>query len=217
MYFKILRENLKHYDMQYKEGLNVDVLPFNPKPECGEGGLYFTDEQYILDFVDYGSKIAEVTVPEGEMIVPLEEKYKAHKIILSNIRDLWTVETFEYLVSKGVNLHADYFVLRCAAEKGHLDVVRHLIEQGANDYVYKNVALRGAAGKGHLEIVKYLVEQRADIHAVNDYALRWAAFNGNLEVVKYLIEQGADVHAADDYALRWAAVKGHGKGSFGSC
>jgi ankyrin repeat protein len=53
--------------------------------------------------------------------------------------------------------------------------------------------LRVAALNGHLEIVKYLVEHGADIHIWEDEALRVASFNGHLEVVKYLLLQGADI------------------------
>ena len=60
----------------------------------------------------------------------------------------------------------------------------------------------------HLDVVKYLVEKGADIHAANDYALRYASFNGHLDVVKYLVEKGANIHAVDDYALRYAADNG---------
>jgi len=163
MYYKILKKDMLHYSMQYKEGINVDVEPFDPRPKCG-GGLFFSDEKNILAFCNYGDLIAEVTVPEGEMIVPVENKYKANKIILSDIRNLWTKVTFEYLVSKGVNLHADY-----------------------------DCALIWAAREGHLEVVKYLKEQSADIHADDDYALRWSAENSHLEVANYLVEQGAEL------------------------
>jgi ankyrin repeat protein len=41
-----------------------------------------------------------------------------------------------------------------------------------------DVALRWAAFYDYLDMVKYLVEHGADIHAVDDYALRYAAYNG---------------------------------------
>jgi len=72
-----------------------------------------------------------------------------------------------------------------------------------------NKFLRNAADNGHTEVVKLLLEQGADVHAGYDYALRKAAMHDHTEVVKLLLEQGADVHAIDDYALRWAACSGH--------
>ncbi len=52
----------------------------------------------ILAYLDCGTKIAEVSIPDGavSMEVSLNE-YKSHQIILSNIRDLWTIETFQWL------------------------------------------------------------------------------------------------------------------------
>ena len=55
-----------------------------------------------------------------------------------------------------------------------------------------------------MEVVKYLVDNGADIHANDDCALRWAAEHGRLEVVKYLIDNGADIHARGDRALNFA-------------
>ena len=209
MYFKILRENLTHHGFTYKKGLNVDVKPFDLTPEC-DGGLFFADEKHILEFCDYGMKIAEVTLPEGEEVVQVEEKYKAHSIILGKIYDLWTVETFEWLLKCGVDIHTDNdYALIGAARNGYLEVVKYLVEQEADIHADNDCALRWAAENGHLRVVKYLVEHGANIHADNDCVLRWAAEEGHLEVVKYLVEHGANIHAKKDYALRWADLNNH--------
>jgi len=60
------------------------------------------------------------------------------------------------------------------------------------------------AENGHSEIVKLLIESGANIHADNDYAVRWAAKNGHSEIVKLLIESGANIHTKNDYAVRRA-------------
>ena len=65
-----------------------------------------------------------------------------------------------------------------------------------------------AASDGDLDIVKRLVESGADIHSKDDQALSIAAMFGHLEVVKYLVEVGADIHSEDDRALRIAASRG---------
>jgi ankyrin repeat protein len=46
--------------------------------------------------------------------------------------------------------------------------------------------LSKAAFNGHLDVVKSLVEQGADIHTRVDDALRWAAEFGQTEIVNYL-------------------------------
>lgn len=49
------------------------------------------------------------------------------------------------------------------------------VQHGADSHVCSEQPLRKAASKGHLSIVKYLVEQRAFIHAEDDEALKTSA------------------------------------------
>lgn len=68
-------------------------------------------------------------------------------------------------------------------------------------YVSSFTALQHAAWGGQLEVVKYLVERGADVNAENgggSTALHLAAAYGQLEVVKYLVGQGAIVTATDN-------------------
>ena len=60
-----------------------------------------------------------------------------------------------------------------AAQNGHLEIVRALLEKGAKINQYENsntyyTALMLAAEKGHLEIVKYLLEKGAKINKKGD-------------------------------------------------
>lgn len=213
MYFKILKEDLRHHGFQYKEGLNVDTKRFNPSQKYG-GGLFFTDEKSIFSFLDCGTKIADVTIPDGEPVVSVDsfgtKKYKAHRIVLSNIRELYTVETFKQLIAARADIHVwNDYALRCAAYNGHHEIVKCLVEAGADIHACEDEALRFAAENGHLEVVKHLITAGADIHVWNDEALRYAAESGHIEVVKCLIKARTDIHACDDYALRYAADNGH--------
>jgi len=131
----------------------------------------------------------------------MEGKSKLYEAIKND-----DLESVKILLQRG--FYNDY-PLRKAARYGHLEVVKYLLEQGADLHVDNDYPLRKAARYGHLEVVKYLLEQGADLHVDNDYPLRYAAENGHLEVVKYLLEQGADLHAGDNDALRWAALRGH--------
>jgi ankyrin repeat protein len=75
-------------------------------------------------------------------------------------------------------------------------------------------ALHSAAQAGQAEVVRLLLEQGADPNTREDgdhtYALHWAAAKGNLEIVRLLLDAGTDVHGVgDDHALDvigWATV-----------
>jgi len=58
-----------------------------------------------------------------------------------------------------------------------------------------------AAGEGRLEVVRYLLDEGADVNApeqFGDTALTEAVFNGQLAAVKELLFRGADINAIGD-------------------
>ena len=81
------------------------------------------------------------------------------------------------------------------------------MSQGADIHAKNDEALRCAAENGHLEVVRYLVSQGADIHACDEEALRWSAQRGYLQVVSYLISKGANYkhvfHTIDKETQIW--------------
>ena len=97
--------------------------------------------------------------------------------------------------------------LHKASRKGHLDVVKFLIENGANvnaqtTFGGNMVPLHWASGKGHLNVVKLLVENGANVDAQttskykgNMTPLHWASEGGHLNVAKFLIKNGAKIDA----------------------
>lgn len=88
----------------------------------------------------------------------------------------------EYLKANGGNVNAVHgYALEWASYRGHLDVVKFLLDNGATDGI--NCALRWAAGQGHLNVVKILVERGA---GERPWALRWANENSHKQVVEYL-------------------------------
>ena len=158
-FYKITNENETHNGMTYKDGLNVDILPFNPDGDCESGGIYFASED-ILAFLNYGPWIREVTIPDG---VPIYEnpgspkKYKAHEVILGPRRKWGNIEVFKELVEQGANIHADNdYAIRLASCNGHLEIVKFLVENGANIHANDNSAIHCASSNGHLDVVEYL-------------------------------------------------------------
>lgn len=87
--FKLCRKNLVHHGFQYKEGLNVDHVPFNPKGQCRPGGLYFFVGIQILNWKKYVLDthwIFDVEIPDDAQVYHEDGKSKADKIILLNKR-----------------------------------------------------------------------------------------------------------------------------------
>ena len=125
--------------------------------------------------------------------------------------------------SRGLIPIGDVTALICAAKKGHIEILRYLVEQGADKdkaNYFGTTALMAASSRGHFGVVKLLLEDGADINKVDFSgwtALMWASasFERHQGVVQYLVEQGADKEMADSRnscgctALIFAAMRGH--------
>jgi DNA-dependent RNA polymerase auxiliary subunit epsilon len=109
-YVKILIDDMKHHDFQYKEGLNVDIHKFTPYGECQKGGLYFCELSDAYLYLCYGSLIADVEIPLDANVYHEKNKLKANKIILKNIRPIKEHEIWNNLefCEKAVNKSAHY-------------------------------------------------------------------------------------------------------------
>jgi ankyrin repeat protein len=106
--------------------------------------------------------------------------------------------------------------LHKAAEKGHLHLVRFLLDRGADvnaTHQYNRSALYDAAFEGHVQVVRLLLERGAKINAKTEEG-NTALHAGleNSDVVKILLEKGASVDARERMErtpLHEAAVNGH--------
>lgn len=100
--------------------------------------------------------------------------------------------------------------LYSAAEKGHLKIVKMLVDQyGANinfqlpvnSCCYNWTALMIAAAEGHKDVVQYLLSKGANPNLRNRYGRTALMFPVNyryLAIAKLLIDKGADPNAVDD-------------------
>ena len=107
--------------------------------------------------------------------------------------------------------------LRWAAEHGHNELIKPLLENGANvnstDGVSGPTGLHAAARKGHADCLTTLIEHGANVNAVagNLTPLHSATFCGHIECVTALLRHGADVNSrvcGGDTPLHLAAVSG---------
>jgi ankyrin repeat protein len=111
----------------------------------------------------------------------------------------------------------DNYAIRRASEKGHLGVVKLLLDldlkRGVDPAANDNYAVRLASTNGHLGIVKLLLdlgpERGVDPAAKENFAIRSASKNGHVEIVKLLLERGVDPAAKENYAIRFACANGH--------
>ncbi|KAJ3252007.1 hypothetical protein HK103_001882 [Boothiomyces macroporosus] len=88
-----------------------------------------------------------------------------------------------------VNIHSQANYALCwAARKGHLAIVKLLVEKGADPSDNDNFSLKHSCRNGHYEIVKLLLQDsRVDKHADNDYAIAWAQEKGFEQIVQLLL------------------------------
>ncbi|KAL3122441.1 hypothetical protein niasHT_000074 [Heterodera trifolii] len=120
------------------------------------------------------------------------------------------VDIVRLLLSHGANVEqTDYtgfrFALKNAANEGHLEVCRLLVEEWAADInqqtiLERSTALICAASLGHLAIVDFLIEhgadlQHADVAGLN--ALMWAVISRKTEMARHLVAIGADINQRD--------------------
>jgi len=108
--------------------------------------------------------------------------------------------------------------LNLATYNGHLEVVKLLLDNGADLAVrdkYGATSLNCASANGHLEVVKLLLDKGADISVRDKYEatpLNCASANGHLEVVRLLLDKGADISVRDKYgatSLNCASANSH--------
>lgn len=154
------------------------------------------------------SKASFIKFLKGKQITLTDIQYMLNELARAGTLSGVKYVTKYFLKHQNISLDKN-LLLNIAVINGHLDIVKYLIENGANVNNPGVIpTLSYASNHGHLNIVKYLIENGANIHVNNEQALFFAAGKGNLDVVKYLIENGADIHANNEQALKTAAKYG---------
>ena len=80
-FYKILNIDCTHHGFKYKNGLNIDTLPFH---ETHLSGLHFTELYQIGRWILYGVYIAKTTIPDDALICTTEDntQFKSNKLIV---------------------------------------------------------------------------------------------------------------------------------------
>ncbi|KDO22630.1 TKL protein kinase [Saprolegnia parasitica CBS 223.65] len=123
--------------------------------------------------------------------------------LLGAIRDGNVADVQRYLNKRNVNCTdcSGWTPLHYAASKGHVDVVRLLLDKGAKFDACTtdgSTLLHCAASNGHVDVVRLLLDKGADVDASNangSTPLHHAAQANKPEMVQLLLEKGAKVDA----------------------
>ncbi len=70
-------------------------------------------------------------------------------------------------------------------------LIKHKVDIHVRDHSGPEAALRLAAVWGRLDVIKLLVDNGADIHTEDGCVLNFAAVNDHVETVRYLLDKGA--------------------------
>jgi hypothetical protein len=92
VFVKLTNETELHNGFQFKTGLNVDIIKFDPTGECKKGGIYFCEYGKIAMWIRYNQTLCInyriVTIPDDALVYIERDKYKADKMILSDKKDI---------------------------------------------------------------------------------------------------------------------------------
>ncbi|KAJ3123325.1 hypothetical protein HK098_002016 [Nowakowskiella sp. JEL0407] len=133
-------------------------------------------------------------------------------MILRIAARLGNLEVLRWLIEKAhLDICCDRNAVICeAAAFGFLEIVKYLVERGADIHARWETCARKSAANGHFELLKWLGKMGANVRELDDYALAAASANGQYEIVQWLVEDcGANIHARDDAPVRNAAANGN--------
>lgn len=191
----------------------VHIINFSDKIEYF-AGLLFSCKQFfglikvlysVIDVADLAIKYNKLDILKYilELNSSDNEFYLSGKLGVVDI-NLWLKKACQYgqlnilkfLIDRGANYRVDNDKpVILAAENGHLDIVEFLSTKKVNIRTQHNYPLEVACKHGYIEMVKFLATNKCNYWSARSRALANACRFGHLEIVKFLVENGAKINS----------------------
>lgn len=114
-----------------------------------------------------------------------------------------STEVIKYLVDNGADVTSDSnFPIRVAASQGYAEIVGYLADKGADISVMWDKPIKSAVAGGHTATVECLLAKGVDATISDNELFMQACWDGHLEIVKCLVKFGADVTDRSHQAFR---------------
>ncbi len=165
---------------------------------------YYMDGNYYRNLDDRAMRIIEYAKNyEFSLGGSMLRQFARIPNLLKNAVFNNNIEFVKTLIQKGADVNVygnDYDApLTIAAERGYVEIVRMLIDAGANvNFENDNItALMSAVKNNHVKIVRMLIGAEANVNTDGDTALIIAVEGNHVEIVRMLIDAGVDVDHQD--------------------
>ncbi len=184
--------------------------------QCQCGGLDPNLGQATFEAPPRNNQPPATHTPITQPLIQLaqDEGYNFLATMLRNLKD----HPDQVVINKPDNLDNDKTTLHQAAELGNPDIVKALLDRGANinsTDAYGLTPLHLAVLNKRLEAVQALLDKSAYVNAQDSYQrspLHHAAAGGYLAIVEALVSKGADVNAKSKFGytpLHLARLNNH--------
>lgn len=197
-YFKVTNKTENHHGFQYKDGLNVDTLPFQPSGSCVPGGLYFSDLRNIGKFYNYGVWLRVVTLPKDNPDFKMVRddsgcvKWRANMIILGNRYALGSVETYD-------TFGIDMVHFEDASRWGYVDILQWWKDHGVE---WSGNSLSEASKNGHLHVLEWLKKSGLTLK-YDESCIESATEMGRIDVLNWWVASGLKLKYKKPMEVLW--------------
>jgi len=213
-FYKITNKCEKHYDFQYKDGLNELEEPFDDDAthSCVKGGLYITTLQYIVNFYEYGVNLRKVILPVNDpefKIVkdPQGNKWRVNKLILGEKYSLYDPKTYELF---GLDISDNNYIIRWALAYENISFLNWWIDSKQN-LIFNgntiNMMFCAASKNGKVKSLQWLKKSSIKVTYDQD-SIDLASASGHANVLDWWLKSGLELKYSS-YAMNTASENGH--------